>query len=1022
MAEKQLARSGAADFGVLADDDPLAELARIVGYDNRPAVQQLQELERHREMVSREPVLDLEDELLREFDFYDAPQVAPAVHAVDPVRAEEPVHHEEPVLHEELVHHVAEPVAVEAPLAFAPAQDEQPAAPEYPAEPPVVEFQAAEIAAPSVEAFTPAENIAPVAVDVPVYAESIAVEASAPVHDVAVAPIAEPVPQVDAGWAVEQWTAPDFDATDLERELELSIGYDDAQVEAAHAEASAVRAPHDEPEPDFSAAAIADIAAPAGVEPAVASPVIETPVTIETPVAVEPVHTPPATQAAVEPDVLMQTELPEWQDTPVSGNVVISPADTNGIDALLADIERFPVPPAAEVKVASPAEVARKVNYPFTPTFSRATPVASSGGASSQKAYTTPLAAAVVATPVMATAAEAVYRPAEAAVQPVIVEAAEALKPAVNAEPEFDLDTFELDLSDINLDIDPSEFDVAEFAAPELAAPELIPAVVQTAAAPVKTVAAAPAVAAAIPVAAPERYVPEAVEEVREEPESALAFDPSMISETEEGLTAITDLNVPQLPVVEQERPLVQHTDYDLDIDAEMAQLFAAPGRNAQSVDRGSHAPQAAAPVQASNVRVEEDFDEFEKAMEEDFRRSLNQPQDNDPSSDRLAVGSGYAANNDYDDEGRGSGRRRLALLAATVAGLAIFGGVGVYAFMGGTGSALSGGEPKIILADKSPVKMVPVEKGGKTVPNQDKAVYDRVAGAQDTTPQQGTLVSSTEEPIDVVQRTLTPENMPLDGADNELPGLMQAEEDGDERLLPDGQTASTADAEQTPAVSPRKVRTMIVKPDGTLVAREEPAPEPQTNVAANSGDPQINVVRTTTVAAPIETASTPRSQPVVEQLAEQGQKSALAEAAAATVDETAPVRSVKTTDVASAEAVPQTRPVAERKVVDTFKNDIAATQPAAAEKPVETASIAPGTYVIQIASLPSEAEAQTSYKTLSGKFGSVIGGKGVDIKKADIAGKGTYYRVRIPAGSRDAANAMCAQYKSAGGSCLVTR
>ena len=207
MAEKQLARSGAADFGVLADDDPLAELARIVGYDNRPAVQQLQELERHREMVSREPVLDLEDELLREFDFYDAPQVAPAVHAVDPVRAEEPV------LHEEIVHHVAEPVAVEAPLAFARAPDEQPAAPEYPAEPPVVEFQAAEIAAPPVEAVTPAENIAPVAVDAPVYAESIPVEASAPVHDVAVAPVAEPVPHVDAGWAVEQWTAPDFDGT-----------------------------------------------------------------------------------------------------------------------------------------------------------------------------------------------------------------------------------------------------------------------------------------------------------------------------------------------------------------------------------------------------------------------------------------------------------------------------------------------------------------------------------------------------------------------------------------------------------------------------------------------------------------------------------------------------------------------------------------------------------------------------------------------------------------------------------------
>ncbi len=51
-----------------------------------------------------------------------------------------------------------------------------------------------------------------------------------------------------------------------------------------------------------------------------------------------------------------------------------------------------------------------------------------------------------------------------------------------------------------------------------------------------------------------------------------------------------------------------------------------------------------------------------------------------------------------------------------------------------------------------------------------------------------------------------------------------------------------------------------------------------------------------------------------------------------------------------------------------------------------------------------------------------MIGGRGVDIKRADIEGKGTFYRVRIPAGTRDEANQICARYKSAGGSCLVTR
>jgi hypothetical protein len=80
------------------------------------------------------------------------------------------------------------------------------------------------------------------------------------------------------------------------------------------------------------------------------------------------------------------------------------------------------------------------------------------------------------------------------------------------------------------------------------------------------------------------------------------------------------------------------------------------------------------------------------------------------------------------------------------------------------------------------------------------------------------------------------------------------------------------------------------------------------------------------------------------------------------------------------------------------------------------------GAYVIQIASLPSEAEAQTSYAKLSSKFSSVIGGKGVDIKRAQIKNKGTYYRVRIPAGSRQEATALCERYKQAGGSCLVSK
>ncbi|WP_349434183.1 SPOR domain-containing protein [Pararhizobium sp. A13] len=1003
MADKQLARSGTAEFDALSDDDPLAELARIVGYDNRPAVQQLQELERHREAVRLEPVLDLEDELLREFDVYDAPQGGSSMHAPEPVSAED---------------HVA----------FAPLPEESDFAPAAFVEPEFVAYEAEEIL-PEVSADVTAlaVEIAPPAAEEPIPAEPAAEVVSVdeePVVDFW-SPQSEPVSaEVENVWSVDSDSDPAFDGADLERELELSIGYDEYAAVAPTIETASAQTQHFEPE----LGALAGAKAEEPVEEVAPSPAFDEPVALD---PVGDVHT-GADQALVvpEPTSEKQYDLPERQPEPApplkSGDIVISAADAHGIDALLTDIERFPVPAKAAVKLATSADAARKINYPFTPTFSRATPVASNGGVLSQKAFATPLPAASV--PVAAAVTETAYQPAETPVEPAVTEAAPALKAPVDQEPDFDLDSFELDLSGIDLDIDPSEFEIAAR---------------EAAFAPAAAIAEEPVSIAAAPVA-PVDEVPQDDEPAREEPESILPFDPSMIAETEENLTAIADLNVPQLPAVEQERPVVHQPDYDLDIDAEMAQLFGTPSRGGAGANRGAddelgfgsvpHSiPQTR--TAAAGAPVEDDFDEFEKAMEEDFRLSLSQRQEADPSSDRLAVGSGYTANSDFDEEGSGSGKRRLILLAAAVTGLAIFGGVGVYAFIGGNGSVLSGGEPKIILADKSPVKIVPVEKGGKTVPNQDKAVYDRVAGAQDSTPEQGTLVSSTEEPVDVVQRTLTPENLPLEGAGEELPGVAPVDEDGSERLLPDGQTAENAAAEDSsPAVSPRKVRTMIVKPDGTLVAREEPVTQPESEIAANEtpasqGDPQIKMVKTTAVTPQVETGSTPKSLPAADQAAADQaaapeQKSALAEAADTTVEETAPVRSVKTTAVANTNPVPQTRPVEEQaKVVDTFKAEpTQQAQPAVEAKPVETASVAPGTYVIQIASLPSEAEAQKSYKTLSGKFGSVIGGKGVDIKKAEIAGKGTYFRVRIPAGSKQEANALCARYKSAGGSCLVTK
>src|SRR5690606_4793821 len=109
----------------------------------------------------------------------------------------------------------------------------------------------------------------------------------------------------------------------------------------------------------------------------------------------------------------------------------------------------------------------------------------------------------------------------------------------------------------------------------------------------------------------------------------------------------------------------------------------------------------------------------------------------------------------------------------------------------------------------------LPENPGGKTVPNQDKAVYDRVAGGASDAPKQETLISTSEEPVDVVQKTLMADSLPMEGENSagtlgaSLPAQVQ-----DDRLLPaENQVAGLpVEPEQQPiAVMPRRVKTMIV-------------------------------------------------------------------------------------------------------------------------------------------------------------------------------------------------------------------
>ncbi len=438
----------------------------------------------------------------------------------------------------------------------------------------------------------------------------------------------------------------------------------------------------------------------------------------------------------------------------------------------------------------------------------------------------------------------------------------------------------------------------------------------------------------------------------------------------------------------------------------------------------------------------------------------------------------GEFANAVYRDE---PVKSRSRLVAAILAGALVLGSVTYYAYSKTGSSVAASGGPVLVKADPQPVKVAPEAPGGKVVADQDKAVYDKVAGAGYASANPGQLVTASEEPVDIAAvasdpvdegdnvnaadvpasaKNTTPAQVPVPQESPVIASTVpatasksKAEDRVDPALDPENAPAVSADAT---AVTPKKVRTFVVKPDGTLVeravapARADPlAATVETSAAEltpeTKNDAQISgVAKITQLAEPsVKLVNPVASDPADVPKTQDG--AAMLEAMAPNEVKEAPViKVVKTkkikapkpeTETLNADAATGAAPIIDARPADQpvtivgktgGKKAAADTQIAAADTtPQATANQTPaatGAYVIQIASTPSPEAAQATYAALSRKFSGVIGGRGVNIQQAEVAGKGTVYRVRINAGSKQDATALCSQYKSSGGSCFVSR
>lgn len=318
--------------------------------------------------------------------------------------------------------------------------------------------------------------------------------------------------------------------------------------------------------------------------------------------------------------------------------------------------------------------------------------------------------------------------------------------------------------------------------------------------------------------------------------------------------------------------------------------------------------------------------------------------------------------------------RRRKGMLAAAVVGaIALLGGaaaIGISSFGGADGPA-----PEI-LASSEPVKVKPESAGGQVVPNQDQAVFQ----SGDAAASQTSLNDSAEKPITVALN---------DGATK-----------NEDRIT----TGDTTRANGLPVQS-RRVRTVVVRPDGTIISNTADQPA-ASNSSVPVQAPTLSLQPTLEPAAPAAQPAAPRTITYNAPRADDG-------AAAPAPQQVAKVEA-KPVKVETVKVKPAPAPVAPKPV--------AAKKPAAPATTGEGLPSVSSPFAVQVASQRSAAAAKKSYSTLSRRYASVIGGKGVDIRKAVITGKGTYYRVRIPAQSRSAANTLCGQLKARGGSCFVTR
>lgn len=344
-----------------------------------------------------------------------------------------------------------------------------------------------------------------------------------------------------------------------------------------------------------------------------------------------------------------------------------------------------------------------------------------------------------------------------------------------------------------------------------------------------------------------------------------------------------------------------------------------------------------------------------------------------------------------------GSSRFRKRAVAVGLIGAAVAIGVGgSYLVLARPGAGTSGAPP-LVKAQNEPVKVQPQNPGGVEIPNQNKQIYERSA-------QPGTetrVVNREEQPVDVRQAVR------MNGGD------------------PAAQAGAPPAAQPSNGLNlgePRRVRTVSVRPDGTIV-RPETAPPPPGAPSAPSAPRSPIPTMTLPTAAQAQPPAQPANTGPVQVASAQAQPTPVsgrpaastppAPAAATPAPATPATAAARPATPAPAPATPASGPSPQQRV--------AAVPPAAAAAPAAPAPVAgDGSFSVQLGVANSEGEANASLARLQRRFPELEGLPSL-IRRAEVNGN-SVYRVRVGPLSREEASSLCSRLQGQGGQCFVAR